>query len=512
MDDPAHRVGPDAAEPSVPARGPSLASVLVCVLVGAILAVVLRGHGTDALDDDGPGLAWMFALAGDSHPGWHHAAYAYVVLALDALLGDSMNGTLLWVSASGAALGAALFAIALLRLGAGPLATSIVSLGLVASPAFVSNATRIEVHGTQVLGCAVLLWAVASRARSTARAGIGDGACLALGAFVAATLHSSSLLLVPGCALLLVARADASARLRSWGAALLGLVVGSSAALVANALEAGRGIARTHANPVELFGVFAGDDTLGEQLRSLSVEVLEPWSAAWVSLLALTILRPPRLRPLLPWLVAAAPAIVLLGPTGIDSDGGYYVGSFMFLAGGVVAAFAPGSTASRPVPAPRLAAVVGIAASGVWFGGAESLAILEGDSRTELAAYRGQRLATARAALPDGGVYVQVDWLFQPICALERDLFEIPVYVDVEEGARQGLDPDVVFARAMDELAIHTAAGRPLAWWTGWRALAPADQGPGALLDEFERRLHERYALEEVDVFGQPYLRGPVRP
>jgi len=486
-------------------RAPRLVAAAACALLGVTVALWLRSHATNALDDDGPGLVWLFALAGDSHPGWHHAAYAYAVALVRRVFDEPANGALLWTSALGAGAGAAVFALLLARQRVGPSALAIGVAGLLVSPGFVSNGTRVEVHGTQVLGCALLLVALAPRPRAPVA---GDGPRLALGAFAAATLHSSSLLLLPGCALLVWARAAGGERVRRAAPGLVGLVAGGLAALGANAFEASRGLARTHGNPVDLLAIFAGDASIGAFVD----EVVEPWSAAWVAVAALVVLLRPRPAAYAPWLVAAAAPVVLLGPTGIDSDGGYYAGSVLFAAFGAVAASPRSAASSRPAAPPwRRVAAVALALLGAWHGARNSEALVHSTARAEAAAYRADRFALASAALPDGGAFVQVEAVYQPISGLAPDLFEILLYVDVVQGAERGLDADTVFERATQELDLHAAAGRTLALWTGWRAFAPEATPTGALLVDFERRATERFALEPVVVAGQPFLRGPAR-
>lgn len=165
----------------------------------AFVLVAALASAPQALTEDGPLLVDQLVRA-EGLARWYHAAYLPIGQALSRLPGVDGEVHALALASALASVGAlALAAAATRRLGGAPW----IAVGLLlGSSAWWVNASRVEVHGQQLLGAAVLVWAAADPALFGSRRRAGRAACLLLLAgWLAVISHRTNvaLIAVPFC-------------------------------------------------------------------------------------------------------------------------------------------------------------------------------------------------------------------------------------------------------------------------------------------------------------------------
>lgn len=314
------------------------------LVVASIAFVAVLSSAPQALSEDGPHLVEQLVLA-DGIARWYHAAYLPLAQALGALPFVAGEVHALAAASALASVAALAFAAATARRLGGSAWVPV--LLLVGSSGWWVNAARVEVHGQQLFGAALLLWAaarfVADERRPARATTSAAGACavLAVAAFVATISHRTNPGLLPVVALLWWRRVPfgrAAGGVACLGAGLLAGVLANDAA----------GILR---------GGSEGDLWLIETFRTsftwefLLDELLAPWAAPLFGGVFAIAFGGATARRLV---VGALPLLAFFVWFGISTAGGYFGGVALALS--VAAGVAWSRFAGATVEGSQLAA------------------------------------------------------------------------------------------------------------------------------------------------------------
>lgn len=460
-----NHLGAVNAVPSSRAR-PLQGATAIALVASVAVSVALIGllvSAPQAMSEDGPLLVDRLARA-ERPVLWYHAAYlplGWLLMRLPAVDGALFALLLVSAACSVAALGFA--ASAARRVGGAAWLPVVV---LLASPGWWVNGSRVEVHGCQLMGAAMLLWAICApvlverdAARSDRRRAL---VWLALAGFVALTMHRTNLGLLPVAALWWLGRIEWR-RLFGAGAVLaLGAVLGSVANRLSGLLPSSGGD--------------GGNRWLIENFRNpftwefVHAELLAMWAAPLVALVLGVALGGARARRLV---AGALPLFAFFVWFGVRTTGGYFSGvSVVFAVAG--AAAVPALTRwSRGTSARSVAtAVVAVASAvGTWHGIRASWS----SERFELEAIATARVDHYLAHLELPVDIVLFDPREQSVTGRVPGLHTHNIFGEIVEAVPRGVGPEE-YAReiAADARDLLAKRGR-LALDGGWREWAAVD-------------------------------------
>ncbi len=477
--------------------------------VAAAATLLWRALGSHALIDDGPQLVAMLANAADGPPVYYHAAYLPLGWLAAALGAYPPIAALLWASAASAGVGLGLAVIALRRLTPGARAWPF-ALALAGSPGLWVAATYVEVHATQFFGAALLLvTALAARGAAPPSA----MALLAAGLTVAIACHNSNLSLALGA--VWIAAAAPGAEWRPPGRAVLwctlGALIGCLAGMALNGLSPLAG--------GETSGQVAGIARLltefykGPSLNFMVQEWVFPWLPCLVATACIAFAakgaaghswRESGAARSAPFLVAALPGCALFLVQGIETLGGYFVSSSLFLVAGAAAAQGAHPTGagagrrllSAAVPSACLLAIP-LIADGV-----------NSERRAHKAWLAETRRDAALALLPRGGWVVDLVPHGQTLLAWDTKRREVPLELWLSMAQTHGIPPERAAAEWEQGLELLATRELPLLVHGSFDDLGESAPELEPYAAAAKAALEQHYTLEPIEFRGMPLLLG----
>jgi len=488
-------------------RSPSVLSAhafVALVLVGALVAA-LRATALPAVVMDGNVLIESLARADGSVPLYYHALYLPLGALVEFVVGSGHSlEALLWLSILSGAATCVVAASALSR--AISVRAAVVAVGAFASaPAFWFMSTNVELHATQALGGALVLWAaLASTGVPEKRAAVLLAAAVAFATLV----HNSNVMLAPGAVLVAARRVDASIDVRRMlrlavaggTAGVFGLIVDESARRLAGSVEKMRldRLVFDFAEPLDR--QFFQDDILGAWFPVLVVAAWglprshAAWRAAW------------------PFLVGALPAGILFVASAIPSVGGYFGSAAIFVLAAAVASRASSRPSRSSAPAPLLRTGSQVLFAGVCFLGCFiGVQAASSSERARLAEVGRQRFELARRVLPNGGLFVSVDPDLQVVSGRGLRIHDLPVGMALLALFADRLSDEAVFAEMEARFAESARRDEPLAFNMAWRAWSGALPEIVAFHEQLLVLCERHYRLEAREVDGILFLVGVPR-
>lgn len=447
-----------------------------CLLLALLLAALAAAPA--ALDEDGPALVDRLAYAHGRPTVWYHAAYLPLGWLVDRVVPGLGALRALHVASALAAVLALWFVQRAARAlgGSGWLAP----IALASSPGWWVNGSRVEVHAVQMLGAALLVWALARRWRRDERGAMGDLLMLALACVVAVAAHRSNLGLLLAVPALRAARHGWRATLPACAAAALGALAGTWLnGLYPFAVNGG-----TLGGSLWLLSEFHTDFSIG----FLVDDILWSWFPV-LALAGVALLRRPD-RSALVLAASALPLFLAFAWFAVPTSGGYFAGPLVLVATAAGSSLGGGRTlGTARLGAVGLGAVgLGLGALVAALGTALGAGAAYGSQRVALAEVGGARFAAASERLPDGGYVITVDLSRQTLSGRDEDLLEYNLAIDLEALFAADGSTSALVDRVMETARALHAEGRVLAIDRGWRPLVAFEPRIGTCMVEMEAR------------------------
>ncbi len=485
---------PGMATSDTAAKAPAL---WLCALLGlcaaAAVTYLARSIAHPVLWDDGAYLLAKLGQAEHSPPIYYHALY----LPLAWLLRETANlGTasaLLWASAVSAGLGAGLLVAAVWRWAA-PAARLPLALAVLGCAGLWVHATLIELHATQYLGAVVLVLAALASPR------LGEAprlVLLALAAAFAVTSHNSSLALLPGAAWIASARPTGFPwpRPRALAVALLGLGLGGAVGWYVNGLSpVPEDILGEHTSQFQYVLFLLTDFRSDLTVRHALFEFLLPWAPCF---LAPLLFARRGWRRALPIALAPLPLASLFLVLAIETRGGYFGPTAVFLVVAAAVGSRAGGAAPRFAPLAILAAVV-LAAFGTTRDPLYR-------SYLESAAESAERRRAVAQFLPQGGVLLSVERDGQQL--LVSHVAEISLVELVRQMGEANLTPKQAGVSLRQAVQVWGLTELPLLLDAHWHELADKGEREARYVDQLAQVLAEVYVLDPVEAHGLSFYR-----